>query len=368
MMNRKGNENYYPKIKKAKWLIILSLIVIYGLVLIPVPYYISAPGSALELSPIIEVEDGYDEQGSFMLTTIAIGPGNIGRYIQAYFDPFMEVIPKELILRKNEKPEEYSKRQLEVMKESQDSAIMNAYKSLNLPIEIKYQGILVMGVVDNMPGEKVFKVGDLITKLNDQPIHTIEELFTFLNDKKPGDNVKIDFLRENKTMVDEIELVLVNENQETNSQRVGFGFYPLEKKEVVVSKPVHFHTEDIGGPSAGLMFTLEIINQLTPEDITKGYFVAGTGEIGSNGEVGQIGGAKLKVKAAVKKGAEIFFVPKDIEADDVNQKEAFEANQSLGNPLKLVPIAHIEEALEYLKNLPQKTPIQEQARPLEKAI
>lgn len=353
------------KVNKVKWLIIISFIVFYIIYLVPVPYYVSSPGSAMELNPIIEVEGGYKEQGTFMLTTISLGPGNIGRYVWAYFNPFMEIIPKELLLRENEKPEEYSKRQLEVMKESQDTAVMNAYRSANLPIEINYQGILVMGVVADMPGAEVLKVGDLITNVDGKQVHRLEELFNFLADKKPGDIAKVQFIREEKQMIKELRLTAI---QNSDENRVGFGFYPLEKKEVLVSKPVYFHTEDIGGPSAGLMFTLEIINQLIPEDITKGYRIAGTGQIGSDGQVGQIGGAKLKVKAAINNKAEIFFVPRDINATDVNQMEAVEANNRLGNPLNIVPIAHVEEAIEYLKRLPKKELDQAYSYSLDEAI
>jgi len=112
--------------------------------------------------------------------------------------------------------------------------------------------------------------------------------------------------------------------------------------------------DDIGGPSAGLMFSLEIINQMLIDDLTKGYLIAGTGTINSDGEVGQIGSPRLKVKTAAEKGAEIFFVPKDNNEWDNNEKESIQANQDLGNPLIIVPVSNLSEAVEYLRRLTEK--------------
>ncbi|WP_347177868.1 S16 family serine protease [Sporosarcina thermotolerans] len=77
------------------------------------------------------------------------------------------------------------------------------------------------------------------------------------------------------------------------------------------------HTAEIGGPSAGLMFTLQIMNQLMDEDLTKGYNIAGTGEMLADGTVGRIGGADFKVIAADREGIEIFFAPDDYLSDQV---------------------------------------------------
>ena len=79
--------------------------------------------------------------------------------------------------------------------------------------------------------------------------------------------------------------------------------------EVSSDVPVDFNTEGVGGPSAGLMFTLAIYDQLVKEDLRKGRKIAGTGTIEQNGHVGDIGGAGLKVVSAAKKGMDIFFVP-----------------------------------------------------------
>ncbi|KXG43700.1 SepM family pheromone-processing serine protease [Tepidibacillus decaturensis] len=357
----KNNNVQSRKIKRIQWVVMVIIIFVYLTFYIPVPYFITSPGSAMELSPMIEVQGGYKEKGNFLLTTVALGTGNLAYYLYTYLDPYMETLPKKAVLGENENPEDYSKRQLQVMKISQEDAMIAAFQAINQPIIVKNKGILVMEVVKGMPAENIFKVGDLIIEVDHQSIKEVKELLHILEKKKAGENIDVRFIREGKTYLKSIQLAKLSQQTsldlETKSQserRVGFGIYPAQEREVIPSKKVVFNTEDIGGPSAGLMFTLEIINQLTSEDLTKGYQIAGTGTIQPDGTVGQIGGARLKVKAAYEKGAEIFFVPKDIATDDINQKEAEESNRSLGNPLTIVPVSNVKEALKYLQGLSPK--------------
>ena len=123
------------------------------------------------------------------------------------------------------------------------------------------------------------------------------------------------------------------------------------------------NTENIGGPSAGLMFTLEILNQLLDEDLTKGYHIAGTGEMNEDGTVGRIGGIEKKVVAADEDGIEIFFAPDDEITDEMrhadpdiksNYEAAVETAKTIGTDMEIVPVKTIDDALEYLEQLKPK--------------
>ncbi|MCK9906873.1 hypothetical protein MXD63_43635, partial [Frankia sp. Cpl3] len=97
--------------------------------------------------------------------------------------------------------------------------------------------------------------------------------------------------------------------------------------------------QGIGGPSAGLMFTLEIYDQLNTElDVTRGYRVAGTGTISADGTVGRIGGINHKIVAADKAGAEIFFAPDDAEGEISNYQEAMATAKRIGTKMRVVPV------------------------------
>ena len=143
----------------------------------------------------------------------------------------------------------------------------------------------------------------------------------------------------------------------------GIGISYTADKKVETTPVVHINSEDIGGPSAGLMFTLEILNQLLPEDITKGYNIAGTGEMGPDGTVGRIGGIDLKVIAADNKDMEIMFAPDDdidptILANNPdltsNYEEALKSAKKIGTKMKIVPVKTIDDALAYLDQLEPK--------------
>ncbi|OEG00351.1 hypothetical protein BHF71_00120 [Vulcanibacillus modesticaldus] len=355
---RKLNLNK-SKVKRSQRFFIGIIILIFISFYIPVPYYVSMPGSAIELNSLVEVKGGYQESGNFMLTTVKVMPGTLSSFIYSQFSKNAELIPKEYIMSDDEDPEDYTKRQLKVMSESQQNSIIAAFNYLKLPIEVTDKGIVVMGLLSGVPSEKILKVGDLIIEVDDREIKRTDDLLSYFKEKEEGEIINVTYIRDEEIRTSKIPLVnLVDDDQNNFSKKVGLGIYPSEEKEVITSKNIVFKTEDIGGPSAGLMFTLEIINQLIPNDLTKGYQIAGTGTITPNGIVGQIGGARLKVKAAYEKGAEIFFVPKDTEVNDTNQRDAENSNKDLGSPMKIISVSTISDAINYLEQLPVKeTPV-----------
>lgn len=342
--------------KKFQWALAIIAIVVYLSLYIPVPYFIAIPGQAIELDTIIEVEDGNKESGELMLTSVSMYSGSVAAIIYSKFNSFMEIIPKELILDKDENQQDYARRQLQVMDESQENAIIAAFTYLDLPIDVTNNGVLVMGILPDVPSEGVLEIGDLIVAVDDISIKKLDDLLTYFNQKDENEIVKVNYVRNKKEYSEEISLInLKNDNnQDIKNGKVGLGIYPFEDRMVNTPKNVKFNTDDIGGPSAGLMFALEIINQMSEEDLTKGYKIAGTGTIDLDGNVGQIGSPRLKVKTAYDNGAEIFFVPKDKDDIDTNEIEAKLSNKDLGNEMKIVPVANLKDAIEYLRQLPEK--------------
>src|SRR5699024_9210185 len=132
--------------------------------------------------------------------------------------------------------------------------------------------------------------------------------------------------------------------------RAGLGIEFEEQIKLETEPKVDIRTEDIGGPSAGLMFTLELMNRLVDVDLTKGYNIAGTGEMLEDGSVGRIGGIDFKVMAADRQDIEIFFAPDDELPDEVKKKnpqlrsnyeEAKETADKIGTKMKVVPVKTI---------------------------
>lgn len=331
------------------WLIggLCALILFGILFLVPVPYYIAQPGSALEVRPMIQVEKAQQqEKGTFLMTTVAMREGNIWSYLVTKVNRDYELIPAENVLRQGEDPVEYQHRQLEFMQESQQDAVIAAYKQADKTVIETHEGVEVFRLIEKMPASKVLKKGDRIIKVNNHQIRTSQDLIQFLRDKKPGEQVELQVVRSGKRLVKKMELASL---PLSGGKQAGVGIEPITVRRITTDPKVTINAEDIGGPSAGLMFSLEIINQLTNRDLTRGLRVAGTGTITTEGQVGQIGGVQHKVVAADREEADLFFVPADRSLRDKNEKLAKETAKRIQTDMKIIPVRTLEEAIRYLE-------------------
>lgn len=319
---------------------------------IPTNYYITRPGSAIELAPMIEVEGGKkDESGSFMLTTVRMGEANLAWYIYAQMSPDAELMQKELVVSQGESNEDFVRREQAVMDNSQKLAEAVAFRLAGYDVKVEKQGVWVMGTIDGLPAKKVLKIGDVITSVDGIPTPEAADLLTVLSKKKAGDSVEIAYIRDGQEAKTVITLVPL-----PDSKSVGIGVRPDNKQNIVIPKKVNIASQGIGGPSAGLMMTLEIYDQLeTNTDLTKGYKIAGTGTISLDGTVGRIGGINHKVVAADKAGAEIFFAPQDTPGADSNYEEALATAKRIGTKMQIVPVKNVSDAVAYLQSQKQKT-------------
>lgn len=337
--------------KTSIGLSILAAVLLMASALYYLPYYVSKPGMAKELEPIIEVEGGYEEEGSFMLTTVRMGRANIYAYVIAKLSKYQEIYPVEDIRAEDESDEEYNIRQLHMMDNSKTAAIEVAYKKAGIPVEYTYKGVYVLRVIPGMPAEGKLMPGDLVFEVDGNAFKSSDEFIKYVSSKKAGDTVKLAYKRNGKTDQAEVALKAL----EDGSNRAAVGIQLVDDKEIVVEPDVRVQSDEIGGPSAGLMFSLEIYNQLTKEDLTKGYEIAGTGTITPEGIVGRIGGIQQKVVAADKAGAEIFFAPFEKGAKGSNYEEAMLAADDINTKMKIVPVDTFDDAVSYLEKLKEKT-------------
>lgn len=335
--------------KRVIWFIV-GVLIIFSITFIPLPYYITKPGLAEELEPIVKVEGGYKEDGSLMLTTVRIGKATPLSYVLAQFQDFSHLYKEEEILGENESNEEYNTRQLHMMEMSQESAIAIAYEKADKDIEYKYDGVYVMAVAPDMPADGILKTGDVVTKVDNKLVKRSEDLISYVEGKKAGDKVSVTFKRNGKVKTKTITL----EQLKVLNNRVGMGISLVTDFDISVDPKVKINSEEIGGPSAGLMFSLEIYNQLTKDDLTKGRQIAGTGTINEKGEVGEIGGIEQKIVAADKAGAEIFFAPNNHGAKNSNYQNALKAAKQIDTDMKVVPVDTFDDAVSYLNKMPEK--------------
>lgn len=305
-----SEDRLIPKQRKANsprgfsWVLALASIALGLSFFIPTNYYITRPGSAIELAPMIDVEGGKkDESGSFMLTTVRMGEANLAWYVYAKVSADAELMQKELVVSDGESNEDFVRREQAVMDNSQKLAEAVAFRLAGYDVKVEKQGVWVMGTLEGFPAKKKLKIGDVITSVDGVPTPEAKDLLQVLAKKKAGDSVAITYTRDGKEAKTVLALVPLPE-----SKSVGIGVRPDNKQLIVIPKKVTVSSQGIGGPSAGLMMTLEIYDQLkTDTDLTKGYNIAGTGTISLDGTVGRIGGISHKVVAADEAGADIFF-------------------------------------------------------------
>lgn len=344
-----GHTSSHRKAIRFLWLSI-ALLIIGICFLIRVPYYAMQAGEAIDTGDLIVVDGGYTEKaGDFFLTTVAMKQANVLDYLLAKVYSDLELVPSNDVLAEGENDEQYEEQQKRNMLESQQSSVIAAFHHAKKPVKVNYKGIEVYGLTPEAKNK--LKIGDIIQSIDGKSILTTSELTKLLQTKKAGDQVVVGFLRGKKQMTQSATLIALDtENKE--EKRVGLGFLPMDRLDSLSSKPkVTFTTENIGGPSAGLMFALEILNQLSPTDLTKGRTIAGTGTISVKGEVGQIGGIEHKIVAAADKKASIFFVPKDLFEGDTNEAVAKQLVKERNYQMKVVPVATLQEAVAYLQSL-----------------
>jgi PDZ domain-containing protein len=335
--------------------IILAMLVIYGLVFVKLPYYIFSPGSAEQIRPMVEVKQGgYPEKGTFMLTTVSVRVANVLGYISTKFNSNQELYDKNSIRYAGETESQYNERQSFVMQSSQSSAMVVAYQKAAIPFHIQTDKVVLIQTLKDMPAMAVLKPWDELTAIDNNKILSAKDLQDYLKNKKAGDTVTLKFIRDSVAQEVNLKLALLPVDPSAPKQtapRAGLGIVPANVQSIRSEDPqkqVTVQAGDIGGPSAGSMFALEIYNQLVKGDITKGYHIAGTGTINEKGEVGPIGGIAHKIVAADRAGAEIFFAPVD------NMKDALAKAEKMHTKMKVVSIATIDDAFRYLKALPPK--------------
>ncbi|MTD30344.1 SepM family pheromone-processing serine protease [Planomicrobium sp. YIM 101495] len=339
--------------KGKKWTVLIGVTLIaLFLSLYQMDSYITRPGSAYELAPFVSIEGSdKDDEGTLSLMTVSMLTATPALYVAASFMDGYEVLAPEQVRSPDESEDEYNVRQLKLMSDSQVNAVQVAFERAGKEFELIDNGVFVLNVLDGSAADGILNPGDRIIALDGEELHNQEAFVDYLASVGDGEAVDAQVEREGRTISHTIELAPLP----TEPERSGLGITFVEDKRIETDPPVEIDSETIGGPSAGLMFTLEIMNQLLDEDLTKGYDVAGTGTMSGDGTVGRIGGIDQKVMAADRSGIDIFFAPDDeTNGADSNYDVAKATAESIGTDMKIVPVKTIDDALDYLSGVSPK--------------
>lgn len=336
------------------WLVAALIVVLAGLTFFPTKYYVEVPGGADALSKFVQVDGKRDKRaGSFRLMTVGIiGPASPAVILWSKTQPFADTISKDALMGSSSSAE-YNQLQNFYIKSAANSAVVAAMRAAKKPVTVKYAGIYVMSIMANSKFRDVLHLGDTITAVNGKHYVRANDYVNAIKKYPAGTKITITYLHDGKKHQATRALVPL-----AKTKRAGLGI-TLTDHTTVTSKPrVKINAGSIGGPSAGLMFTLQVYSQVTGENLRRGRTIAGTGTIDENGKVGVIGGIDKKVAAANKAGATIFLAPdvpatKAMRREDPtyvnNYVEAKRAAKKLGTKMKIVPVRNLNAALQALR-------------------
>ncbi|MBR7743805.1 PDZ domain-containing protein [Phycicoccus sp. BSK3Z-2] len=296
---------------------LFSLVVVAaGLTFVPLPYVVLSPGPATNIlgsvdgQPVLAVEgvETFPTDGALDFTTVAFD-GGPGREVTVYdllgaaFRPEVEVRPEELYFPPDASEEEVEAENAELMNDSQTVAAATALRALGRDVPTVVQ---IAEVAPDGPAAGTVEQGDVVLQVDGSPVGDAGAVADAVQDRSPGDDVNLRVRR------DGAERTLTVPTGDVEGRAV-IGVFLRTDYDLPVQ--VTLNTGRVGGPSAGLMFTLAIYDSLTPGALTGGERIAGTGTIADDGTVGPISGIRQKLVGAREAGAEWFLAPVDDCAD-----------------------------------------------------
>ena len=310
------------------------VVLVFALNFYKLPVVALTPGPAEDVLARIEVQGNtpvYESKGKLYLTSVGIDDDV--RFYEALLDLAnrdVELRPRSELFPDGDSGDEIDRENVQLMDQSKTVAQVVALRELGYPV--KPSGVEVGDVVRGTPADGRLEAGDRILQVDGHAVASIDQVRAAITSHRSGEKVAFLVSRD-----DTRTSVAVRVAAADGQPRVG-----VELRERFEDLPVKvtIETENIGGPSAGLMFALSIIDRLTSEDLTGGRRIAGTGEISVDGEVLPIGGVAEKLVAARRQGATIFLIPAG-NCPDVHGR--------VPAGLRLVRVATLDDALRFLR-------------------
>jgi PDZ domain-containing protein len=329
-----------PSRSSRRWaiaLVVLSLILLgVGVVAryVQLPYDTLAPGSARAVNGVIEVKGHptYPPQGKVFYTTVAVRERvNPYEALAGWLDPAVEVIP-ETKVRGTVPPDQFQRMNVEAMADSKTTAQVLALRQLGF--NDLGAGAEVVEVQPDMPATPILRPHDVIVAIDGKPVTSSSDAVTAIRARAPGDTLQMQVQRGDAAPVDLQAVLAESEGRPLLGVRLS--------TKIRLPFEINIDSGRVVGPSAGLAYGLELLDLLTPGELTGGSAVAVTGELLTDGTVGPVGGVAQKAVTVRRAGIKVFLVPK------ANEEEA---RANAGDGLEIRGVATFEEALKALGSL-----------------
>ncbi len=346
----------------------LLLVLAFMITTVPTGFLLESPGPAFDLQGDLRLEgvEPYGSNGYFMLTSVSISESNLLNLALSFFSDGLDALKTSDFLGEELDYEEQDIVDTAITYLSRYTATVEGLREAGLPVEVTSLGVMVVAVADGYPASGAVRPGEVIVAVEGEKVTDSEQLNAEINAAPEGGSVTLALRALDREKVKELDgdtmesegdlpdlaLLLSEEVREIEVTPV---YSPeLERRIIGVSIREYFTytsgvkvTWDLGtvkGPSAGLMMTLSLVNALTPDDLTGGRRIAGTGEIALDGKVGPIGGLPMKIRAAEREGAEVFLYPAGNQ-DDLD---------GITTGMQLHAVSTLKEAVEYLRDQAQR--------------
>ena len=317
-------------------------ILVFGVLVaaVTVPYVALGPGPTFDTlgevdgKQVVAIEgtETKPTTGHLNMTTVAQRDGlTMGQALALWLSGSEQLVPRNLVFPPEKSRDDIEKSQNADFQRSEDNAEFAALNYLKYPQAVSVENV-------NDPGPSVGKLqnGDTVDAVDGTKVATVEEFSTILKATKPGQTIVVDYRRKNAPPGTATITLGKGEDRD-------YGYLGIAVRDAPWAPfTIDFNLANIGGPSAGLMFSLAVIDKLTTGDVNGGKFVAGTGSISPDGKVGSIGGITHKMSTAQDAGATVFLVPAD---------NCDEARTVAGSSMELLKIETLPQAVDSLKAL-----------------
>jgi Lon-like protease len=337
-----------PPAPRRRWPIVLgasiAVVVVIALLgmAIRLPYVIYSPGDATPVEGIVSISGAktYRSPGEVLFLTVAVSRGrpNVWRFLAAQLDDDSEVVGEDKFLG-GQSRRRVDRENVVAMDDSQLSAKKVALEQLGYKVTATGQGAIVAQVVKGSPADGHLEVGDVITAIDGSPVRVADQVGPIVRSAPAGTTFVFTVTRDGRTRSVPVTSEAATSGELRGKPRIGIA--PVTK-DLKLDFPVDVTIDPgpVSGPSAGLAFTLTIIDELTPGSLTGGQKVAVTGTMDLEGNVGEVGGVPQKTAAALDAGAKLFLVP---------TAEVSQARARAGSGAVVVGVDTIDDALRALR-------------------
>lgn len=328
------------------WAVIAAFLLLIGLTVtawnVSLPYFAMSPGPLYDVTDFVILGEGEPQpsEGDLYMLTVVLQEVNIFEYVLGALDPAVDLVERQKIRPDDVSREQQREINLRSMNESKTTAILVALERLGYEATISGEGLRVASLLEGVPAAEVLQQDDVIIAVEGVEVTIAPDGVAEITSYDIGDTITLTVRRDGEVL--DVDVLLIEHTEFADRPMVGF-LAETYNPSYVFPMEIDIDSQNIGGPSAGLMYTLAVMDVLSDEDLTRGWRIAGTGTIRSDGTVGAIGGIKQKVVAAQEAGAQYVFVP-------VSNFEA--AATVVDDEVELIAVESVDDALDFLSGLP----------------